>query len=223
MDITTYSHLSMDSTLQVMSMQCAVAVAFTKVSWHLILQQELQQLEQLTLQRPVQRSTATEQSADAAADIVSGQPLTERKSTFQAHLARPCTAARMSQPSWRRCCRTRKCKRCWRSQSAGAYSTHLRYGTRHKSCPYWYTCMFLFAHAGTCAPPQATHNIMAYRIWSEQRQLFDQDCDDDGESAAGSRLLHLLKIMNVGFPFINDRLPHAPCCKRQAGHVCNIC
>lgn len=38
---------------------------------------------------------------------------------------------------------------------------------------------------------------MAYRIWSEERHLFDQDCDDDGESAAGGRLLHLLEIMNV--------------------------
>ncbi|EDO28189.1 predicted protein, partial [Nematostella vectensis] len=43
----------------------------------------------------------------------------------------------------------------------------------------------------------ATHNIMAYRIYNEERDAFIQDCDDDGESAAGSRLLHLLEILQV--------------------------
>jgi putative IMPACT (imprinted ancient) family translation regulator len=50
---------------------------------------------------------------------------------------------------------------------------------------------------------------MAYRIWSEQRQLFDQDCDDDGESAAGGRLLHLLQIMNVSSQYTT--VPYVPC------------
>lgn len=46
---------------------------------------------------------------------------------------------------------------------------------------------------------KATHNISAYRI----RMLFDgnevvsQDCDDDGEDAAGGRLLRLLQMMDV--------------------------
>ena len=48
---------------------------------------------------------------------------------------------------------------------------------------------------------KATHNITAYRIRSSlpehERQLFFQDCDDDGESAAGNRLLHLLQAMDV--------------------------
>jgi Uncharacterized protein family UPF0029/RWD domain len=40
----------------------------------------------------------------------------------------------------------------------------------------------------------ATHNITAYRIkWSPSTYI--QDCDDDGESAAGGRLLHLLQLM----------------------------
>ena len=38
----------------------------------------------------------------------------------------------------------------------------------------------------------ATHNIMAYRL-SEG----GSDCDDDGESAAGSRLLHLLSMTDA--------------------------
>ena len=49
---------------------------------------------------------------------------------------------------------------------------------------------------------KATHNIWAYRMRStsttcESQELIYQDYDDDGESAAGSRLLHLLQIMNV--------------------------
>ena len=57
---------------------------------------------------------------------------------------------------------------------------------------------------------KATHNITAYRIKaslsqdsrasavsSHERQLIFQDCNDDGESAAGGRLLHLLQAMDV--------------------------
>ncbi|KAM3838339.1 protein IMPACT-B-like, partial [Diretmus argenteus] len=43
----------------------------------------------------------------------------------------------------------------------------------------------------------ATHNIYAYRIYCEDKQSFLQDCDDDGETAAGGRLLHLLQILDV--------------------------
>lgn len=48
---------------------------------------------------------------------------------------------------------------------------------------------------------KATHNISAYRIRSHSlhtsTELVFQDCDDDGEDAAGGRLLHLLQIMDV--------------------------
>ncbi|CAG8478367.1 3779_t:CDS:2 [Racocetra persica] len=43
---------------------------------------------------------------------------------------------------------------------------------------------------------KATHNIMAYRIVQENGVIL-QDNDDDGEAAAGSRLLHLLQILDV--------------------------
>lgn len=43
---------------------------------------------------------------------------------------------------------------------------------------------------------KATHNITAWRIQGENGVQF-QDCDDDGESAAGGRLLHLLELMGV--------------------------
>ncbi|XP_033821298.1 protein IMPACT [Periophthalmus magnuspinnatus] len=43
----------------------------------------------------------------------------------------------------------------------------------------------------------ATHNIYAYRIYCEGKNSFLQDCEDDGETAAGGRLLHLLQILDV--------------------------
>ncbi|KAI9731922.1 MAG: eIF2 kinase Gcn2p negative regulator [Cirrosporium novae-zelandiae] len=39
----------------------------------------------------------------------------------------------------------------------------------------------------------ATHNITSWRIQEESGAVI-QDCDDDGESAAGGRLLHLLQL-----------------------------
>jgi hypothetical protein len=43
---------------------------------------------------------------------------------------------------------------------------------------------------------KATHNISAWRIQGEHGVQY-QDCDDDGETAAGGRVLHLLELMNV--------------------------
>ncbi|KAF8538807.1 ribosomal protein S5 domain 2-type protein [Trichophaea hybrida] len=43
---------------------------------------------------------------------------------------------------------------------------------------------------------KATHNISAYRIVRENGTVI-QDNDDDGETAAGSRLAHLLQVMEV--------------------------
>lgn len=42
---------------------------------------------------------------------------------------------------------------------------------------------------------RATHKMYAYRIC--EGNVWLQDCDDDGESQAGSRLLHLLQVMEV--------------------------
>ena len=49
---------------------------------------------------------------------------------------------------------------------------------------------------------KATHNITAYRIRSPSSsavtaEITFQDCEDDGETAAGGRLLHLLQVMDV--------------------------
>lgn len=43
----------------------------------------------------------------------------------------------------------------------------------------------------------ATHNIYAYRIYRQDKNCFLQDCEDDGETAAGGRLLHLMQILDV--------------------------
>jgi Uncharacterized protein family UPF0029/RWD domain len=47
----------------------------------------------------------------------------------------------------------------------------------------------------------ATHNITAWRIRNATETgeggVTAQDCDDDGETAAGGRLLHLLQVMDV--------------------------
>lgn len=45
----------------------------------------------------------------------------------------------------------------------------------------------------------ATHNISAWRIRSDNPSSTAtyQDCDDDGETAAGGRLLHLMQLMDI--------------------------
>lgn len=42
----------------------------------------------------------------------------------------------------------------------------------------------------------ATHNITAWRIRGDKGAQY-QDCDDDGETAAGGRMLHLMQVMDV--------------------------
>lgn len=44
---------------------------------------------------------------------------------------------------------------------------------------------------------KATHNITAWRIRNPSTGIVYRDCDDDGETAAGGRLLQLLELMNV--------------------------
>ncbi|KAK9249409.1 ribosomal protein S5 domain 2-type protein [Lipomyces tetrasporus] len=45
---------------------------------------------------------------------------------------------------------------------------------------------------------KATHNMTAWRIRTDREGIVIQDCDDDGESAAGGRLLHLISdLWNV--------------------------
>jgi len=43
----------------------------------------------------------------------------------------------------------------------------------------------------------AAHNMYAYRIYCHEKQSWLSDCEDDGEDAAGGRLLHLLEILEA--------------------------
>ncbi|XP_071441156.1 protein IMPACT-like isoform X2 [Hetaerina americana] len=81
----------------------------------------------------------------------------------------------------------------------------------------------------------ATHNIYAYRIYKGDTKTFLQDCEDDGETHAGGRLLHLLQILDIkdavvvvsrwygGILLGPDRFRHINNAARQvleyAGHV----
>lgn len=85
--------------------------------------------------------------------IIHGEPFTEHKSTFQAHLA-PVTSPEDVE----------KCM-----------TTLLQHNKIRN----------------------ATHNILAYRIYVKDRDAWLQDYDDDGEDAAGGRLLHLLQILDI--------------------------
>ncbi|KAH9503534.1 hypothetical protein Btru_068134 [Bulinus truncatus] len=72
----------------------------------------------------------------------------------------------------------------------------------------------------------ATHNIFAYRIVTDTGITY-QGCHDDGETHAGSRMLHLLQIMKVenvlvvvsrwygGIQLGPDRFKHINNCCRQ--------
>ncbi|KAM8967696.1 protein IMPACT isoform 2-T2 [Pelodytes ibericus] len=85
--------------------------------------------------------------------IVHGDPISDRRSTFQAHLAPVVN-------------------------------------------PYQVKAMLskLYENKKIAA---ATHNIYAYRIHSKKTNTFMQDCEDDGETAAGKRLLHLMQILDA--------------------------
>ncbi|XP_072169770.1 protein IMPACT-A-like [Diadema setosum] len=86
--------------------------------------------------------------------IMHGEPITDKRSTFQAHLAFPVVEVKQVKYLLQKLCENKKIA-------------------------------------------NATHNIMAYRIYKEDRDSFIQDCDDDGETAAGGRLMHLLQIVDA--------------------------
>lgn len=86
-------------------------------------------------------------------EIIHGEPFTDRKSTFQAHVAHVITKEQVKQ-----------------------VMEELRQNRKISN---------------------AAHNVMAYRIFCEDRKSFLQDCNDDGEALAGGKLLHLLQIVQA--------------------------
>ncbi|XP_067886872.1 protein IMPACT isoform X2 [Heterodontus francisci] len=112
----------------------------------------------IACQPPAQQVTAKVVFPESSEDeqlppMTHGEPITDRRSTFQAHLAPVVTPNQVK--------------------------LLLQELYRNKKIA------------------NATHNIYAYRIYCEDKQTFLQDCEDDGETAAGGRLLHLLQILDV--------------------------
>ncbi|XP_068788486.1 protein IMPACT isoform X2 [Struthio camelus] len=97
--------------------------------------------------------TSESQEDEELPSIHHGNPITDRRSTFQAHLAPVVTPRQVK----------RVLEKLYENKKIAS----------------------------------ATHNIYAYRIYCGDKQTFLQDCEDDGETAAGGRLLHLMQILNV--------------------------
>ena len=108
-------------------------------------------MESLTLSEVNTLKLLQTTKSEERPQIIHGEPFTDRKSTFQAHLAHVVTQEQVKQ-----------------------VLQELKENRKIHN---------------------ATHNVMAYRIYCEDRSSFLQDCDDDGEAMAGSRLLHLLQIL----------------------------
>uniref|UniRef100_A0A8C0G7D8 Impact RWD domain protein n=1 Tax=Chelonoidis abingdonii TaxID=106734 RepID=A0A8C0G7D8_CHEAB len=57
------------------------------------------------------------------------------------------------------------------------------------------------AHLAPIVSPKQVSKVLilllVFRIYCEDKQTYLQDCEDDGETAAGGRLLHLMQILNV--------------------------
>lgn len=63
----------------------------------------------------------------------------------------------------------------------------------HWACLLSFRSTIFVAVLGTCS----LHTSLSFsvcRIYSEERHTWLQDCDDDGETAAGSRMLHLMQV-----------------------------
>uniref|UniRef100_UPI00398E48A9 protein IMPACT isoform X2 n=1 Tax=Pristiophorus japonicus TaxID=55135 RepID=UPI00398E48A9 len=104
----------------------------------------------ITCRTPVKGSLAESPEDEQLPPVTHGEPITDRRSTFQAHLA-PVVMPKQVKLLLQKLYENKKIA-------------------------------------------NATHNIYAYRIYCEDQHTFLQDCEDDGETAAGGRLLHLMQI-----------------------------
>ncbi|CAD5117633.1 DgyrCDS6387 [Dimorphilus gyrociliatus] len=104
------------------------------------------------LQTVAKNDLDCEKNIQPCPEIFHGEPFTERKSTFQAHIA----------------------------EIRDVHQVSLVVQTLRQNKKI----------------DNATHNMFAYRLRRDDGVLVS-DCDDDGETHAGSRLLHLLEVMKV--------------------------
>jgi len=153
----------------------------------------LQEASDESLQEDTESEVSSKGDVDVVQDrsIQSGEPILDRRSTFQAHVASVVTVDQVHQVV------------AWLLENKKVAS--------------------------------ATHNMYAYRIYNEAKQQYIQDCEDDGETHAGSRLLHLMQILEVrnvlvvvsrwygGIQLGPDRFKHINNCARellsQAGYI----
>uniref|UniRef100_A0ACB8FCY1 Uncharacterized protein n=1 Tax=Sphaerodactylus townsendi TaxID=933632 RepID=A0ACB8FCY1_9SAUR len=106
--------------------------------------------------------------------IYHGNPITDRRSTFQAHLAPVVTPKQV------------------------AFCPCGSHGPWNKLWEAWKGVKNILAQLYENKKiASATHNIYAYRIYCADKQTFLQDCEDDGETAAGGRLLHLMQVKGI--------------------------
>ncbi|KAM5136521.1 protein IMPACT isoform 1-T1 [Callospermophilus lateralis] len=108
-----------------------------------------------------------------------GIPITDRRSTFQAHLA-PVV-----------------CPKQVKMVLAKLYENKKIASATHNI--YAYSCGAFFRLLYTQLLDAVSSSSWHVRkgIYCEDKQTFLQDCEDDGETAAGGRLLHLMEILNV--------------------------
>ncbi|KAJ7403881.1 Protein IMPACT [Pitangus sulphuratus] len=99
--------------------------------------------------------TSESQEDEELPPIHHGNPITDRRSTFQAHLAPVVTTRQVSKNQFFSFCLYFELDKILREY-------------------------FQFA-----------------RIYCEDKQTFLQDCEDDGETAAGGRLLHLMQVLEI--------------------------
>ncbi|XP_067947557.1 protein IMPACT-like [Watersipora subatra] len=133
--------------------------------------------------KPQSQELPKSTTEDSSPDIFHDEPITDRKSTFQAHVAKVTSVSQVSQVM----------EKLLRNKKISG----------------------------------AAHNIQAYRILLSNGCIA-QDCDDDGETSAGERVLHLLKIVDVtnvlvvvsrwwgGIKLGPDRFKHINNCARNA-------
>lgn len=80
----------------------------------------------------------------------------------------------------------------------GHYCWHLDNPQKNKNEKHWQSHMCqnvpVCLQRGTTTPTPLKDSFCG-RIYCEDKHSFLQDCEDDGETAAGGRLLHLLQVI----------------------------
>ncbi|XP_078462604.1 protein IMPACT isoform X1 [Lampetra planeri] len=115
-------------------------------------------------------------TGDEVPPIVHGETITDRRSTFQAHVA-PVVTTKQVKLVLRKLLENKKLA-----------------SATHNIMAYRFPARWLSGRA--CGSQVERYEFKSW-IDCPVKHAFLQDCDDDGETAAGGRLLHLLQILDV--------------------------